>query len=260
MNLDYIRMDHYAVGIPVMLGSIAIMLWLQSLIKNLIGRETLRKAHEVGGYYLALVGTFYAVLLGLVVFDAMTKFQNAEKTVESEAKSLLTIFSLSEQFPQQETQIKGLVKDYIGEVIDHELPNMQSGEISDKARSAMLAAVHIVKTIKPQDSNQEGVFPILLQETINWWEARRDRTRTSMFGIPTAEWVVLIIGAIITMTFTFFFTTDIHGVHLVMRALASLLISMSLYLAFLFGSPFSGDMKVSDKPFRFVRVVIEKFL
>ena len=111
MNLDYIRMDHYAVGIPVMLGSIAIMLWLQSLIKNLIGRETLRKAHEVGGYYLALVGTFYAVLLGLVVFDAMTKFQNAEKTVESEAKSLLTIFSLSEQFPQQETQIKGLVKE-----------------------------------------------------------------------------------------------------------------------------------------------------
>lgn len=32
------------------------------------------------GHYLALVRTFYAVLLGLVVFDAMSKFQDADSS------------------------------------------------------------------------------------------------------------------------------------------------------------------------------------
>ena len=84
---------------------------------------------------------------------------------------------------------------------------MESGQISEKARTTVLTAVHVVKSIKPKDNNQQAVFPILLQETINWWEKRRDRTRSSMFGIPVAEWVVLVVGAIITTMFTFFF----HG-------------------------------------------------
>jgi hypothetical protein len=48
-----------------------------------------------------LVGTVYGILHGLVVFDAMSRFQAAEKAVTSEAKSLLAVYSLSAQFPQQ---------------------------------------------------------------------------------------------------------------------------------------------------------------
>ena len=60
-------------------------------------------------------------------------------------------------------------------------------------------------------------------------------------------------GAAITITCTFFFTTESHGIHLVMRGMVTLLIAMSLYLVLLFGAPFSGDLKVSDAHFRFVR-------
>lgn len=258
--LNQLHLDHYAVGIPFMLASIAIILWLQTLVRNYIGNENIKKSHEISGYYLSLAGTFYAVLLGLVVFDAMSKFQEAEKTVEGEARSILTVYTLSDQFPDQSAHIKLLVTDYLDEVLNNELKLMEYGEVSEKARSDVLTAVNIVKAIKPKEVNQQAVFPILLQETINWWENRRDRTRSSMFGIPAAEWVVLIVGAIITTTFTFFFTSESRGIQLLMKALSSLLLGMSLYLVLLFGSPFSGDLKVTAKPFEFVRKVIGVYL
>jgi hypothetical protein len=253
---NQIHLDHYSVGIPFILTVIATILSLQTIVRKMIGVENLQKAHEVGGYYLSLVGTFYAVLLGLVVFDAMSKFQEAEKTVEAEARSILTVYALADQFPNQTFAIKSLVKSYLDEVVTNELQLMEDGNISEKARNIVLATVRVVKAIKPNDNNQQGVFPVLLQETINWWEKRRDRTRTSMFGIPPAEWVVLIAGAIITIIFTFFFTSESRGIQLLMKALWSLLLSMSLYLVLLFGSPFSGDLKVSSQPFEFVRKAI----
>lgn len=97
---ENLQLDHYPVGVAVIISSVFLVLFIQSLIERFLGQETLRKAHEVGGYYMSLVGTFYAVLLGLVVFDAMSKFENADRNVQSEAKAALTVFSLAAQFPE----------------------------------------------------------------------------------------------------------------------------------------------------------------
>jgi hypothetical protein len=51
----------------------------------------------------------------------------------------------------------------------------------------------------------------------------------------------------------FFIVSETEGIHLLMIAMTTLLISMRLYLIFLFWSPFSGDFRVSDQPFRFVK-------
>lgn len=254
------HLDHYTIGVPFIFLSVSLVVLTQTIFRYYMGEERIKKTHEIAGQYLALVGTFYAVLLGLVVFDAMSKFQEAEKTIEDEAKSMLTVYSLSEQFPNQASYIKAHVQEYTDEVVEHELKLMENGELSEKARNTILSLVSVVKTIAPVDENQQAVYPILLQEMIKWWEFRRDRIREAMFGIPTAEWIVLILGALITISFTCFFTTESIGAHLAMRFLASTLIAMSLYLVLLFGSPFSGDMRVSDKPFKFVQMAMNVYL
>jgi len=130
--LGNLRIDDYPVGIAIIVLSVVVSLSCQIIITKFLGKETLRKSHEVGGYYLSLVGTTYAVLLGLVVFDAMAKFQRAEKIVETEAKSIIAIFSLSEQFSKEETIIKDLIRDYVDEVIDNEWSMMGNGQTSGK--------------------------------------------------------------------------------------------------------------------------------
>jgi hypothetical protein len=256
----HVSLDRYPVGVAAIALSVGAVLVFQAIVRKSIGPETLKKSHEVGGYYLSLVGTFYAVLLGLVVLDAMGKFQSAEKTVQNEAKALLSIHSLSEQFPGEQAAVKDLVKSYAREVADKEWALMEKGQVSAKAQHTLLLLARHVKSLDPKTPNQQSVHPALLSEIISLWENRLDRTRVSNFGVPTAEWVVLLVGAAITIAFTFFFTTESHGIHLVMRGMVTLLIAMSLYLVLLFGSPFSGDLKVSQRPFLFIEDVASEFL
>ena len=258
--LENFRIDDYPVGIAAILLSVAVIITCQIIITRFIGKEALRKSHEVGGYYLSLVGTTYAVLLGLVVFDAMAKFQRAEKIVQTEAKSVVAVYSISEQFPKEEAIIKGLLRDYVDEVINNEWSMMGKGEISEKARHLVLTLIHTIKKIEPITQNQQGVYPTLISETVSLWESRQDRTRPANFGIPTAEWVILLIGAAITISFTFFFTIETQGIDIVMRGMATVLIAISLYLVLLFGAPFGGDLRVSDEPFSAVRNIITKYL
>ncbi len=253
-----LALDHYPVGIATIAILVTAVLFCQTIIRNFIGHEVLKKGHEVGGYYLSLVGTIYGILLGLVVFDAISKFQAAERTVNTEAKSLLALYSLSEQFPKEQIYIKGLVRDYVKDVVYDEWPLMEKGEVSEKAHHELLELLHVIKSIEPKTQNQQSIYSSLLSETNSLWESRLDRNKVSNFGVPTAEWVVLLIGAGIVIVFTFFFTIESHGIHLAMRGMVTLLIAMSLYLVLLFGAPFSGDLKVSNKPFRFIESVISR--
>ena len=96
--MNNLKLDHYAEGISAICLGIVIVVLFQVYIKKLLGEERIRQCHEVGGHYLAIVGSFYAVLLGLIVFSAMDKFIAAEKTVEQEGKSILAAYTMASQF------------------------------------------------------------------------------------------------------------------------------------------------------------------
>jgi hypothetical protein len=244
------HLDYYWFGIPAIIITTILILSAQVLVKRYIGDETIRQCHEVGGFYLAMVGTFYAVLLGLIVVDAMTRFQQAEKIISVEASSLIKIYIDIERFPEQREKLEKIIEEYVHEITDVEFPLMEKGEISPKARDLAFSILQTVKFIEPVTENQKAIYPNLLTLVSDFLDSRRDRTRSNNFGEPVAEWVILIIGAIITITYTFFFTMESDGIHLLMRGMATLMILMSLYLILLFGSPFSGDMKVSAEPLK----------
>lgn len=244
--LENMRLDHYVEGIVAIILSVIIVVVCQIYTKKLLGEARIKQCHEVGGHYLAIVGGFYAVLLGLIVFAAMDKFVAAEKTVEQEGKSILAVYTVAAQFDQQGKEIQQNLKEYTDEVVNNEWSMLENNQISYKARKIFLKTLDKIRKIEPVTENQKVLYSTMISEAINLWDARRDRTKVSNTGIPEAEWVVLIIGAIITLLFTFFFTIDSQGIHLFMTGLIALLIFVSLYLVLLFGDPFSGDMRVSN--------------
>ena len=238
---------------PAIFVAIIGILYVQVALRKHFGAEIIEKCHEVGSYYLSMVGTFYAVLLGLVVVDAMTKFKEAQVAVDREVASLVRIYSSAERFPERRYRLENDVRNYVDEVVNVEFPMMESQGLPDnKARDLALKIMQTVKSIEPVTENQKAVFPILLTEVTDLLTTRWERTRGPNLGEPLVEWVILIVGGILTIVLTFFFTIESQGIHMFMRAAVALTILMSLYLTFLFGSPFSGDLKVSSDPFRIV--------
>ena len=239
-------MDRYAVGVPLILLFSLFVSLCQLLLRRMLGPERIRQCHEVGGYYLAIVGSFYAVLLGLIVYAAMDKFSTAESTVENEARSILGVYTLASQFGDEGKAIRESLARYTNEVVVNEWRLMEENKISLNARKMFIETIDRIKKIEPVTENQKALYPVMVSEVINLWDSRRDRTKVTNYGIPGAEWAVLILGAVITLFFTLFFTIENQSIHLFMTGMIALLITSSLYLVLLFGAPFSGDMRVSN--------------
>jgi hypothetical protein len=210
---------------------------------------------------MAIVGSLYAVVLGLVIYDAISNFQSASLCVKNEAKALLAVYSMADQFPDNgKTDIKGLTTRYVEEVMNHEWALMDKHDFSQKARMTMWALLDVVKKIEPGNENQKALLPILMSEAMTAWSERCERLDKVDMGIPGVEWFLLLTGAVVTIIFTYFFTISVSRAQLLMTAMIAFLVAINLYVVLLFGEPFSGDLKIDTIAFNILTDYIQSHL
>lgn len=244
------EIDLFAVGAFYIFLFVILSVLGQVIVKKLMGAETIALCHEVGGYYMSVVGSLYAVVLGLVIFDAITNFQEASLAVKDEAKALLAVYSLADQFEGRgKQQVKELASEYAQEVVENEWGQMDQGGFSPKARALLWRLLDQVKQIDPHTENQRIVLPILINEAFMAWGARRARIEKIGIGIPDLEWFTLLAGAIVTIGFTYFFTIAIGTVQLLMTGMVAFMVAINLYLVLMFGNPYSGDLRIPPTAF-----------
>lgn len=252
------KIDSYVFGFILVTSTTLFSMAGLLMVRKYFQIDKLKSCHEVGGYLLSVVGTMYAVLLGLIVVDAMTKFQTARNLVEQEANSVADVFLLANSFGEPKCdKVRVLCNKYVNEVLEAEWPAMRDGNISIEARKAVVALMKEVMAFEPVTENQKAIYPVAIQEACEVWDFRRARTNMAQHGIPTVEWVVLVIGAIVTIVFTYFFGLESAGAQLAMTGMVSLLISLNMYLVVLFGSPFSGDLTVRPDAFKVDKMIFE---
>src|SRR5437762_2024792 len=103
------EIDSYLAGAVVITLTTLLAVLGLVLVRRKVPIETLTSFHEVGGFLLSVVGTMYAVLMGLIVVDAMSKFESAKQNVQQEANALADVFMLAGQFsPAKKQEIQDL--------------------------------------------------------------------------------------------------------------------------------------------------------
>lgn len=254
---EWFNSDQLPIEIPLLFGLGLLVLLGQGFIKKKVGEETIRDLHEVAGNYYAVVSTIYAVTLGLIVFDALGAYQDASHTVKDEAKSMVAIYSLAERFSPADRQgVQELVSQYVDAVIESEWSRMSSRDECPLARRLMFELIARVNQVNPENPVQLSLFPLMVEETIHAVDASRERLQQSSGGIPVVEWVVLIFGGLVTVLFSYFFTTHSKA-QLLMSGMVAALIASNLYMVLAFGEPYKGPFRVSDSEFRMVRLHIQ---
>lgn len=231
-------------------GGIVAALLLVAVVRRLFPADVLRRGHEATGNVLAIVGTLYAVLLGLVVVDAMVRFEHAADIVQEESNCLADVFLLAARFPEPyQARIRGACRTYTRAVVDREWPLMAEGRMSLDARLAALELSRALDDFEPTTEAQKIVLPIVVEQLREMWDCRRERAGTVTNGIPAVEWVALIIGGAVTVLFAGLFAVENGRLQALTTSLLALVIGLNLYLVSLFGYPFAGALSVSNRPF-----------
>jgi hypothetical protein len=242
------------------IGGIAAALVLVACARRLFDTEVLRSAHDVTGSLLAVTGTLYAVTLGMIVVDAMTRFEQAVDTVQQESNCLVETFELADRIREPfRSRLQEQCRKYAASVADQEWAAMAADRPSRETRVLMVGISRALDGYEPQTEVEKAVFPLLVEQISELWRHRRERLATSSQGIPTIEWIALFFGAVMTVLFTGLFAIDHARLHVLVTAMVALAIGLNLYLVSLFGYPFAGDLSVSADPFRHDLVIFEEW-
>jgi hypothetical protein len=238
------------IGVLLVGSGIGIAVLIVTLVQRLFPEAVLRQAHDATGNLLAIVGTLYAVLLGLIVVDAMVRFERAMEIVQQESNSLADIFLLAERLPEpQRTRVQDHCRGYADQVVNVEWRLMQQARMSVEARRTAMQLVRSLDDFEPVTETHKTVFPLLLEQARDLWDRRRDRATMAQYGIPIIEWAALLIGAAVTILFAGLFSVGTTRLQTLLTALVALVIGLNLYLVSLFGYPFAGELSVSARPF-----------
>jgi hypothetical protein len=83
-----------------------------------------------------------------------------------------------------------------------------------------------------------------LEQLHSLGDARRERLLVAGQGLPPILWIVLILGGVITVGFTYLFGLENTLVHMLMVASLAMIISLSLFTVAALDYPFNGDIRV----------------
>lgn len=220
------------------------------VFRRFLSPEELRQHHDVADPYSQFVGMLFAVLLGFMVADAMSRFGAARQTVEQEASAIGNVFRLSEGLPaESRDKIRTLCDKYVNQVSKEEWPLLAQHKTSKATWETYRQLWRACTTCKPSNPEEVNAHSALLPCMAEAGTNRRLRVDALHNGLPPVLWVILGVGGVATIVFTYFFNVEQLRLQIVMVSIVSLVICLNIFLLATYDDPFSGDMTISPAAF-----------
>ena len=212
----------------------------------------LREEHnDVAGFIYAVLGVAYAVLLAFVVIAVWQNYETAKTNVDTEANELAGVYFLASQLPEpQRTHVQDLARRYARVVVEQEWSMMEQGQTSPRADSLLRQLRSKLLKFDPSTEREQVLYEGGLTQLHDALDARRSRLLEVREGIPNLLWVVLVVGGVITVSFTYLFGLKSNLAHALMVAALTLLICAILFTIGEFDYPFSGVVEIRPDAFR----------
>jgi hypothetical protein len=222
-----------------------------ALVQRLVPPERRKEQNDVAGFIFAVLGVAYAVLLAFVVIAVWQDYETARTDVESEAHELAGVYFLASRFPgPQRTQLQNLIKTYTKVVVEEEWPMMERGRTSERADSLVRQIRTRMLEFDPKTKGGQVLYDHGLTQLHDATDARRERLLEVREGVPDLLWVVLVLGGVITVSFTYLFGLESNVAHALMVAALTMVICGILFTIAEFERPFSGVAEIQPDAFK----------
>lgn len=238
----------WVTGIVVVGGFLVLSLIFGNFIARLVPARVREQHNDLAGFILAVVGVIYAVLLAFVAIGVWERFEQADTRTYEEATNLTIVYRDAGSFSNGKT-LRAALRDYVRDVIEDEWPKMQRGERSVSARLLLESVDRDVRNLKADTPEKINIQARMLDAMDRALEDRDARISEEATGISTVMWVILIIGAFVTVGFTFLFGFKQSIMQQLMIGSLAILIGLVLFLTVALDFPFRGGLTVGPEAF-----------
>jgi protein-S-isoprenylcysteine O-methyltransferase Ste14 len=248
-------------GVLVVCGASIVAVVGLTVVQRLVPASVRKEHNDVAGFIYAALGVIYAVLLALVVIAVWEEYGRARITVETEANALAEIFWLAHSLPEPERHhLQELSRSYAEEVVDEEWPLMEQGRtpLLEHTRAVPRGWVLIdniratLQGYDPRTEAQQELYAEGLDQVQRLADARRTRLVQAEESLPAVLWVVLVVGGMVAVGFTYLFGLERTEPHALMVASLAGVIALVLFTIGVMDHPFSGGASIETGAFELV--------
>jgi len=243
----------WATLVLFMLIPAACAIGVHIVVRRYVSHERLIPHHDVAGFLVAIVGVLYAVVLGFVVVNVWSSFDDVQRTSDLEAGDVADAYVFASLLPDPpRTRVRALLASYAVEVLDGEWPALRLGKTDPQARAYLLGAVAALASSPPlknatfgQALRAESTRQTVVNSVRDVSDNRRLRLVQAQQRLPAALYTALAFGAMMLLAFVFLFGVEDAVLQLTMTGIVAACIGLLLGVIVAFDSPFQGAIRVS---------------
>jgi hypothetical protein len=204
--------------------------------------------NEVGGVFISIVASMFAVLLGFMTVVTWEHFQESRTMVVTESNATIDVWHTSVGLPADVKQrVRTDMIAYAHVMVDHEWALMKQGRSDERAAMLSMDAIDAVGGFTPKDGGQANAQSATIQQLNTLHDARQTRIAGNAAGISWFEWLVLWCGALSIVGFCWLFGGVRPHIRMIMTAAVVTMITSTMVLLFELQYPFRSGIGVGPE-------------
>jgi hypothetical protein len=231
---------------PAIVGS----LWVFAVVglvvvrRRVLPRLRIQMADsEFAGAMLQSVMVFYGLAVALIAVSVWQTYSDDSKIVSGEASSLNALYRDVSSYPEPiRLDLQKELRGYTDQVIHQAWPLQRRGQIPTAGVEHMSRFQAVLDKFEPATEGQKLLHGETLRAYNLMIQARRLRLDAVGTGLPAVMWAVVVAGAFIGLSASFFFKVEDARLHGIQVLLLATFIGLVIFMIFALDRPFRGDL------------------
>jgi hypothetical protein len=246
------------IGVLVISLAVALAVAGLALVQRLVPLPLRRSHNDATGIIYAALYVMFGVTIGFSLYLDWQQYDAAQKVAESEAANVEDLYQLAGSLPEPERgRIQDLAASYARVVVEEEWPLMEQGRASPRAEALAAELRSSIQDFQPRTESEQALQSEGLTQLGELNENRALRLLEVREGFPPILWVVLVMGGVITVAFTYLFGMETPWLHMLAVAALTILVTLILYTVSVLEYPFNDAARVGPDAFELVLRQIE---
>lgn len=222
------------------------------VFRKFIRIKVLRSHNEVTGFIFLAIASFYAFLLGFVVYVVWGQLNETQSNVTKEGSFALGLYRDIKYYPDtaDSKQLMVVYLDFVFNVIDEDIPNMAHRKEGRLTPESFNRVFYRIEHLNPKNPFQIQLVAEMFNHLNGLAIYRGLRTASSETEIPPPMWLPMILGALITIICAMMLDIEHARMHVGLNTLLGIIIGMFLFIIILLDHPYTGSLRLEPKSYK----------
>ena len=205
------------------------------------------------GWFFSAVSLLYGLLLGLLTVAAWGSYNQATVIASEEASATAVLYRDLAAYPDTARDaMRKQVRDYVTVIITQSWPAQRRGLLPDSETVVLNQFQKLLLNQRGLTNEQLVVHNETIRAYNSLIDLKRQRQEALKGGVPGVLWLVVLLGAVATIGFSYFFVVESYRLHALLTGVLAGMVGLLVFLLVVLDHPYWGEISVSSDSYQLV--------